>query len=343
MTDQTTSTTPVTTIHSDAEIRTSDFPAPVCDHPAFKVHRVHEHGFVRLIDAMPSPLSPYSGTADQAIVQAARVSYGAGTKSVNEDAGLIDYLVRHRHTTPLEMVELKFHARMPIFVARQWIRHRTANVNEYSARYSVVKDYYYVPSAENCKSQSGMNKQGSEGQIASPELARRLITELSDEAFQLYCTLLAQKDYQATDQRFGDDLEHLGLSRELARIVLPVNYYTEWYWKVDLHNLFHFLSLRADKHAQSEIRAYAEPMLEVCEVLAPLATKSFKNHRMNAVTLSGDEAELVASAIELLEQQKAISKEVSELGRFSALPKGRQREFWTKLSRLGIDPPTQGN
>lgn len=323
----------------DAEIRIEDFPPPAAEHPAFKVHRVHEHGFVRLIDAMPSPLLP--GTADQAIVQAARVSYGAGTKSVNEDAGLIDYLVRHRHTTPLEMVELKFHARMPMFVARQWIRHRTANVNEYSARYSVVKDCYYVPAVENCKSQSGMNKQGSEGQVPSPETVRRLITEMSDEAFQLYCTLLAEKDYQATDRRFGDDLEHFGLSRELARIVLPVNYYTEWYWKIDLHNLFNFLSLRADKHAQAEIRAYAEPMLETCEMIAPLATRSFRNHRMNALSFSGDEIEILHAMVEK-DELYSNNTFFEDSVRNAGLSAGRKREFLSKLSRLGISPPIQG-
>lgn len=334
--------TPTNVIPSDAEIRVSDFPPPVADHPAFKVYKVHEHGFIRLIDAMPSPLLP--GTADQAIVQAARVSYGAGTKSVNEDAGLIDYLVRHRHTTPLEMVELKFHARMPIFVSRQWIRHRTASVNEYSARYSVVKDHYYVPSIDSCKSQSGLNKQGSEGQIASPEEARRMITDLSDLAFKRYCELLSQKDYQATDKKFGDELEHSGLSRELARIVLPVNYYTEWYWKCDLHNLFHFLSLRADKHAQAEIRAYAEPMLEICEMIAPLATSSFRNHRMDGLSLSGDELRILRDVLDEISAFAGhhpwviAEPHISNTG----LSAGRKRELLTKLSRLGIEPPTQG-
>jgi thymidylate synthase (FAD) len=311
------------TIHSD------HFPKPSFSHPAFEVFKIHEYGFVRLVDMMPSPMVEGGVTADQSLAQAARVSYGSGTKTVSEDEGLIDYLIRHRHTSPIEMVEMKFHARMPIFVARQWIRHRMVSVNEYSARYSVVKDFYYVPSEEDCKGQSKLNKQGSEQQILDPNKARDLIMNLSEDAYKKYCELLSEKDYLATDQSFGDELEHLGLSRELARIVLPVNYYTEWYWKIDLHNLFHFLSLRADPHAQSEIRIYAEAILKICELVAPVATNSFKNHRMNAVSFSGDEKNL----LKILNLYGFDSLFITN---FNLLSKGRQREFKAKLEDIGI-------
>ena len=317
-----------------AERRQADYPEPAKAHDAFNVYKIHDHGFVRLVDAMPSPTDAEAPTADAAIVQAARVSYGSGTKTVREDAGLIDYLMRHRHTTPFEMVELKFHARMPMFVARQWIRHRTANVNEYSARYSVVKDCYYVPDVDICQGQSNTNKQGSEGQIASPEVARRLIMEMSDEAFHRYCILLQQKDYETTDKRFGDDLAHMGLSRELARMVLPLNYYTEWYWKVDLHNLFHFLSLRADSHAQYEIRAYADAMLEITEKIAPAATASFRNHRMNGMHLSGDEVDFLKSFIDVLQPDNESSSGLSNLLDQAEMSKGRKRELVSKLRRI---------
>lgn len=318
---------------TETQAQEQEFPEPSFFHPAFEVFRVHEHGFVRLVDSMPNPMLSGVLTADESIVQSARVSYGSGTKSVSEDAGLIDHLVRHRHTSPLEMVELKFHARMPIFVARQWVRHRTANLNEYSARYSVVKDLYYTPSEESCKGQSSTNKQGSQGQIADPTSAREMIVSLSDEAYKVYCKLLSKKDYEATDKRFGDDLEHLGLSRELARIVLPVNYYTEWYWKIDLHNLFHFLSLRADNHAQSEITAYAECMLQICERIAPIATASFKNHRRNAVSFSADEIDILKE-LTIISLSDHAENKVKPL--FEKLSKGRQREVLQKLSRIGI-------
>src|SRR3954470_7750803 len=194
--------------------------------------KVHDHGLVALVDVMPR-LVPVGKTADTAIVQAARVSYGAGTKQVNEDRGLIRYLMRHRHTTPMEMVEFKFHHVMPIFIARQWIRHRTANVNEYSARYSIVRDRFYKPSPENVRKQSATNRQGGSEQIDNA----------TAEDFLKWLD-----DVETNYERYEQFLEK-GVSRELARIALPVNVYTEWYWKIDLHNLFHFLSLRMDPHA----------------------------------------------------------------------------------------------
>ncbi len=202
--------------------------------------KVHDHGLVALVDTMPR-MAPVGKTADFAIVQAARVSYGAGTKQVNEDRGLIRYLARHRHTTPFEMVEFKFHQVMPIFIARQWIRHRTANVNEYSARYSIVQDRYYRPDIGNVRKQSQTNRQGGEEPIDSGT-AEEFLTWLDE----------IEKSHAKYEEFMAK-----GVSRELARIALPVSVYTEWYWKIDLHNLLHFLSLRMDAHAQQEIRDYA--------------------------------------------------------------------------------------
>ena len=205
---------------------------------------IHEHGFVALVDSMPR-LVPEGQTADSAIVQAARVSYGAGTKKVNEDRGLIRYLLRHRHTTPLEMIEFKFHIAMPIFVARQWIRHRTANVNEYSARYSIMPDRFYRPSIDNVRKQSTSNRQGGD---------EPMDVGTAEEFLKLL------EDSEALYSRYHD-LTEKGVAREIARAALPVSVFTEWYWKCDLHNILHFLSLRMDKHAQIEIRDYATAMV----------------------------------------------------------------------------------
>lgn len=237
--------------------------------------RVHEHGLVALVDVMPR-LVPAGKTADAAVVQAARVSYGDGTKSVTEDGGLIRYLMRHRHTTPFEMVEFKFHQVMPIFVARQWIRHRTANVNEYSARYSVVKDRFFRPGPDSLRQQSTTNRQGGDSAVTDVQTAEEFAAYL-DKAESLYA------DYQRLIDR--------GVSRELARIGLPLSVYTEWYWKIDLHNLLHFLSLRMDPHAQREIRDYADAMFALVRPLAPESCQAFLDYRLNAVTLSGPEVE----------------------------------------------------
>lgn len=236
--------------------------------------KVHDHGLVALCDVMPR-LVPVGKTADFAIVQSARVSYGQGTKRVNEDRGLIRYLARHRHTTPFEMVEFKFHHVMPIFVARQWIRHRTANVNEYSARYSVVRDLFYRPSAKSVRKQSAANRQGGEEPI--DDLTAKQFCEYLDRAAATY----------AEYEQFLDK----GVARELARIALPVNVYTQWYWKCDLHNLLHFLSLRMDAHAQQEIRDYAVAMFALIQPIVPIAAEAFIDYQLQAVHLSRLEVE----------------------------------------------------
>jgi thymidylate synthase (FAD) len=228
---------------------------------------VLDHGFIRVVDYMGD---------DAAIVQAARVSYGAGTKTARDDAGLIRYLMRHWHSTPFEMCELKLHVKLPVFVARQWIRHRTANVNEYSARYSILDREFYIPDASHPAAQSKSNAQGR-GETLSGDEAARVLAFLRDDSTRAY------DHYQAMLSQDGQQ----GLARELARMNLPANVYTQWYWKTDLHNLFHFLRLRADAHAQYEIRAYAEALCEVVKDWVPAAWEAFEDYRLNAVTFSG--------------------------------------------------------
>lgn len=238
--------------------------------------KVHDHGLVALVDVMPR-FAPVGKTADFAIVQAARVSYGVGTKQVNEDRGLIRYLARHRHTTPFEMVEFKFHQVMPMFIARQWIRHRTANVNEYSARYSVVQDRFYKPTPEQMRMQSTANRQG--GDLPADPMTAEQFTAYLDKVESLY------GDYENLISR--------GLSREQARIGLPVNVYTEWYWKIDLHNLFHFLSLRMDPHAQQEIRDYANAMFSLIRPIVPIAAEAFLDYNFQSMHLTRLEIEAI--------------------------------------------------
>jgi thymidylate synthase (FAD) len=236
--------------------------------------KVLDHGFVRVIDYMGD---------DSAIVQAARVSYGRGTKRISKDSGLIGYLMRHRHTTPFEMCEIKFHVKLPIFVARQWIRHRTANVNEYSARYSILDKEFYIPAPEHMAAQTQLNGQGR-GDVLDPKVAHRIIALLQEDAERLY------RDYaeMLNEDETGAprDPSWPGLARELARMNLSLNFYTQWYWKTDLHNLLHFLSLRADPHAQYEIRAYADAMLDTVKRWVPLAHAAFLEYRMHAATIS---------------------------------------------------------
>jgi thymidylate synthase (FAD) len=239
---------------------------------------VHEHGFVALVDTMPR-LVPQGQTADSAIVQAARVSYGEGTKKIHEDRGLLRYLLRHRHTTPFEMVEFKFHVAMPMFVARQWIRHRTASVNEYSARYSIVPDRFWRPSVESVRKQSRTNRQGGDEPIDAATAERFL--DLLDRAESNY------RDYLALTEQ--------GVARELARAALPVSVYTEWYWKCDLHNLLHFLALRLDPHAQQEIRDYAEAMYALIKPIVPATCEAFEDYRLGAVSLTRLEIEAIRS------------------------------------------------
>lgn len=263
----------------------------------YLAHPVLDHGFVRVIDYMGD---------DAAIVQAARVSYGAGTRHVQNDEGLIRYLMRHWHSTPFEMCEIKLHVKLPVFVARQWIRHRTANVNEYSARYSILDREFYIPAPEQLAAQSTVNNQGR-GAVLGAEEAARVLALLKADAAQMY------DHYQAM---LGQDGQQ-GLARELARMNLPMNIYTQWYWKVDLHNLFHFLRLRADAHAQHEIRVYAETIAACVRDWVPLAYAAFQDYRLGGVTLS-------ARAVDVLKRRlagEAVGFEQSGMSR------GEWREF----------------
>jgi thymidylate synthase (FAD) len=227
---------------------------------------VLDKGFIRLVD--------YLG-GDQRVVQSARVSYGEGTKSYREDAGLIDYLLRNRHTSPFEQVALTFHIKMPIFVARQWVRHRTARLNEISGRYSVMKDDFYMPDLADIGLQSTDNKQGRSEEALDPAVAEQILVAINKEqrrSYTEYASLIAQ-----------------GIARELARINLPLSLYTEMYWQIDLHNLFHFLELRLHPHAQKEIRIYAEALLEITKKVAPRCCESFEKHTLGGVSFSKEE------------------------------------------------------
>ncbi|HWK48223.1 MAG TPA: FAD-dependent thymidylate synthase [Stellaceae bacterium] len=235
---------------------------------------VLDHGFVRVIDYMGD---------DAAVVQAARVSYGRGTKKVQEDRGLIRYLMRHWHSTPFEMAEIKLHVKLPIFVARQWIRHRTANVNEYSARYSILDKEFYLPAPEHLAAQSASNRQGRDAVIEG-EAAERVMALLREDAERTYGDYLWLLNEDETGAPVDPDRP--GLARELARMNLTLNTYTQWYWKTDLHNFMNFLRLRADAHAQYEIRAYADVLLDVLKAWVPLSFEAFMEYRMDAVTLS---------------------------------------------------------
>ena len=254
-------------------------------------HKVLDHGFVRVVDVMGD---------DSAVVQAARVSYGDGTKSVREDEGLIRYLMRHWHTTPFEMCEIKFHVKLPIFVARQWIRHRTANTNEYSARYSEVKDEFYVPEPEQVRAQSKTNKQGR---------GEKLDAEASEEFLQGLRYINSESFYT-----YHSGLHELNVARETSRIVLPLNTYTEWYWKTDLHNLLHFCRLRADPHAQWEIRQYAEAILKIVEQWVPATYRAFVDYRLNAHTFSGPEMELLRRLINRPGESVVLQFKEGQLG-----------------------------
>jgi thymidylate synthase (FAD) len=263
----------------------------------YRAHPVLDHGFIRVIDYMGD---------DAAIVQAARVSYGAGTKHVQNDEGLIRYLMRHWHSTPFEMCEVKLHVKLPVFVARQWIRHRTANVNEYSARYSILDREFYIPAPDQLAAQSTVNNQGR-GEVLTGEEAARVLDLLKSDANRAY------DHYEAMLSQDGQQ----GLARELARMNLPANIYTQWYWKVDLHNLFHFLRLRADPHAQYEIRVYAEAIAACVKDWVPLAQAAFEDYRMGGVTLS-------AKAIAVLKRRLAGEAVTQEA---SGMSKGEWREF----------------
>ncbi|AIL64999.1 Thymidylate synthase thyX [Rickettsiales bacterium Ac37b] len=236
---------------------------------------VLDHGFIRVIDYMGN---------DAAITQAARISYGKGTKKINEDTGLIRYLMRHKHTSPFEMCEIKFHIKLPIFIARQWIRHRTANVNEYSARYSILSKEFYLPSPENIAPQSTTNKQGRSDDKLTPEQTQYILNILKTDAEMCYAHY--QELLNEDEQGNIIDPDKVGLSRELARMNLNLNFYTEWYWKIDLYNLLHFLSLRADNHAQYEIRAYAVAILNLVKDWVPITYEAFMEYNVHGVNVS---------------------------------------------------------
>lgn len=278
----------------------------------FTAFPVLDHGFVRVIDYMGD---------DAAVVQAARVSYGRGTKRVSEDAGLIRYLMRHRHTTPFEMCEIKFHVKLPIFIARQWIRHRTANVNEYSARYSILDREFYIPSPENLASQSSTNRQGR-GDVLSGSEAEEVLDILRTDATRNYDHYVLMLNEGADGRPVDPDRQ--GLARELARMNLTLNAYTQWYWKTNLHNLLHFLSLRADAHAQYEIRAYAEVMLGIVQSWVPQTHAAFVDYRLGAVTFSAGMLSVLRRMVQgepVVQESSGLSKrEWAEL--MSALERG---------------------
>ena len=272
---------------------------------------VLDHGFIRVVDYMGD---------DAAVVQSARVSYGRGTKAANEDRGLIRYLMRHRHSTPFEMCEIKYHIKLPIFIARQWIRHRTANVNEYSARYSVLDREFYVPQPEQLAAQSSDNRQGR-GAVLQGAEAERVLRLLRDDATQTYDHYLDMLNEDEAGQPL--DASRSGLARELARMNLTLNTYTQWYWKTDLHNLLHFLSLRADAHAQYEIRVYAEAMLKTVQAWVPHCYEAFADYRMGAVTMSSQMLSIV---------RRMLAGEVVEQAG-SGLSKREWRELMETLGR----------
>ncbi len=254
--------------------KTSRSTVPAIENKLYKAIPVLDQGFIRVIDYMGD---------DGAVVQAARVSYGRGTKKISEDRGLIRYLMRHHHTTPFEMCEIKFHVKLPVFVARQWIRHRTASVNEYSARYSILNREFYIPAPEQLSTQSQENRQGR-GNVLQGDEAVRVLDILREDSARNYADY--QEMLNEDDEGNIIDPKRNGLARELARMNLPLNIYTEWYWKCDLHNLLHFLSLRADSHAQHEIRVYADAMMEALRAWVPITAEAFEDYRLGGVHLS---------------------------------------------------------
>jgi thymidylate synthase (FAD) len=258
---------------------------PELEEVLYEALPVLDHGFVRVIDYMGD---------DAAIVQAARVSYGRGTKRTRDDAGLINYLMRNSHTSPFEMCEIKLHVKLPIFVARQWVRHRTASLNEYSARYSVLDSEFYIPDADKLAAQSTANRQGRDEVLnaAEGEKVRELLRSDAEQAFEHYHDMLNE----GTGGQPADE-DRQGLARELARIGLPVSTYTQWYWKVNLHNLLHFLGLRADAHAQWEIRAYADVILDVVKRWAPLTHAAFMNYQVGGAHLTPEGLAIVRKLI----------------------------------------------
>jgi thymidylate synthase (FAD) len=276
--------------------------SPGMESHLYTAYPVLDHGFIRVIDYMGD---------DAAICQAARVSYGKGTKSVQNDEGLIRYLMRHWHSTPFEMCEIKLHVKLPVFVARQWIRHRTANVNEYSARYSILDREFYIPEPGHINAQSVVNNQGRGGVLEGAEAARvlEILKSDSNRAYDHYESMISETGPDGAPQD--------GLARELARMNLPANIYTQWYWKVDLHNLFHFLRLRADSHAQYEIRVYADAICKVVADWVPAAYGAFEDYRLGGATMSGKALDCIRRMLK--------GEEVTQEN--SGMSKGEWREF----------------
>ena len=287
------------------ENKTKRVTAPELEQILYEAIPILDHGFIRVIDYMGD---------DTSIVQAARVSYGKGTKKVSTDSGLIKYLMRHWHSTPFEMCEIKYHVKLPIFIARQWIRHRTANVNEYSARYSILDKEFYLPTSANLAAQSQSNRQGR-GEVIEGEQAKQVLDLLKNDAERTY------KNYEEMlNQRFDGstiDENKKGLARELARMNLTLNTYTQWYWKTDLLNLMNFLRLRADSHAQYEIRAYAEVMLDTLKRWVPITYEAFMDYRVGGTEVSSKGKKVI---------QKLISGEKVDIDQ-----SGLSKREWNEL------------
>ena len=282
-----------------AEYLTRRATVPALEEILYEPVSVLDHGFVRTIDYMGD---------DAAVVQAARVSYGKGTKKVSDDAGLINYLLRHRHTTPFEMCEIKFHIKVPIFIARQWIRHRTANINEYSARYSVLDREFYIPSLDQLASQSTQNHQGR-GEVLDGAEANEVLQILKEDSIRNYDHYVEMLNEDPDGNKIDEDRN--GLARELARMNLTLNAYTQWYWKIDLHNLLHFLSLRADAHAQYEIRVYADAMLETVKRWVPITYNAFQQYRVGGINLSASALSVVKKLLagdQIAQENSGMSK-----------------------------------
>ena len=287
------------------ENKTKRVTAPELEKILYQAIPVLDHGFIRVVDYMGD---------DSSVVQAARVSYGKGTKKVSTDAGLIKYLMRHWHSTPFEMCEIKYHVKLPIFIARQWIRHRTANVNEYSARYSILDKEFYLPSTENLAAQSQINRQGR-GDVLEGEQAKKVLDILKSDAERTY------ENYETIlNERYDGsviDKNKIGLARELSRMNLTLNTYTQWYWKTDLLNLMNFLRLRADDHAQYEIRAYAEAMLEILKKWVPITYEAFMDYRVGGTEVSAKGKEVIKKLIQGedidIEQSGLSKREWNEL------------------------------
>ena len=285
--------------------KTKRVTSPELEKILYEILPVLDHGFIRVVDYMGD---------DTSIVQSARVSYGKGTKKVSTDSGLIKYLMRHRHSTPFEMCEIKYHVKLPIFVARQWIRHRTANVNEYSARYSILDKEFYLPAKEHLAAQSKNNRQGRSDLINGKQ-ADDILKILKDDAEKSYNNYekILNERYDGTTI----DENKKGLARELARINLTLNTYTQWYWKTDLLNLLNFLSLRADDHAQYEIRAYADIMIDTLKRWVPITYEAFMDYRMGGMELSSKGKSVISKMIKGegcdFENSKLSKREWNEL------------------------------